>query len=507
LLRALIATWKRKLDGDPACPAETVEKLLRALVTPPSFVLPPASTGHARHFMPWFKKGPEDKTLVFDAFVALDKKSEIIVLWPEVSLTTAERATFERIAGCISFIGRAEAWAEARVLTVAEAESALTRINCVCANGASADRDKEPIRVLCADPETAFGNDYTPKHESGDGRDKSKKRIVTPIYDPDWHLCLETLELHDKHWSDPPGSRWVTYLRRKDCFAVAPHKPVPPPVRLKPTVARFALDGTVLPLVEDTLRVGEMARIALMGCYGRLEWRRIHGDQLYPQDSKQRPRSEVFSGKDAQGKPLCGHQHAFYLPTDEDEDGRIDHLTVIAEMGFGPSEVKALDRLRCLKTGEGDPLGLVLLALGRAEAIAAPALFGPAKVWISTTPFLVTRHPKSRGRKKDRQEVLGLGNQRIFARQVLVEEIERLRNRCPGLTTPVSVEPLNEEHRCGIRKLRPIQFKRFRQKRDDDGGQRAASAFRIIFSEAVRGPIALGYSSHFGLGLFAAADS
>jgi CRISPR-associated protein Csb2 len=36
----------------------------------------------------------------------------------------------------------------------------------------------------------------------------------------------------------------------------------------------------------------------------------------------------------------------------------------------------------------------------------------------------------------------------------------------------------------------------------DDGGRRPSGAFRIAFAAAVRGPICLGHSSHFGMGLF-----
>jgi len=237
-----------------------------------------------------------------------------------------------------------------------------------------------------------------------------------------------------------------------------------------------------------------------MGCFRRVEEHRLYGGPT-PEGSPL-PRSEVFSGKDADGKPLEGHRHAFYLPTDEDGDGRLDHLTIIAEMAFGPREVKALDRMQQLKWNEGEPLSLVLLAIGLAEAIAAPRLLGPATTWVSTTPFLVSRHQKMRGQRKDPPELLGLENQRAFARQVLVEEIARLRQSCPHLPDPVSVEPLNAEHRLGVHRLRPIQFKRFRRKRGDDGGRRAAGAFRIVFPEPVRGPFCLGHSCHFGLGLF-----
>jgi hypothetical protein len=47
-------------------------------------------------------------------------------------------------------------------------------------------------------------------------------------------------------------------------------------------------------------------------------------------------------GKNEQGHPRAGHEHAFFLPADEDGDGRIDHLTVFAPMGFNPLECLAI---------------------------------------------------------------------------------------------------------------------------------------------------------------------
>ena len=55
---------------------------------------------------------------------------------------------------------------------------------------------------------------------------------------------------------------------------------------------------------------------------------------------------------------------------------------------------------------------------------------------------------------------------------------------------------------AGSRLLRPIQFKRYRAKSGDDGGRRLAGAFRLVFPNPVRGPIILGWSSHFGMGSF-----
>ncbi len=497
ILRSMVATWKQKLSDDPACTTEVVEYLLKKLADPPRFILPKAALGHTRHYMPWFKNGPNDRTLILDAFVCIDHSREVICLWPQTVLEPLELKALRIIVTHMSFLGRAESWTDVRMLEPNEAMSVEAHINCLPASEQVGSSEYEPLRVLCADPTEAFRNDHTPKIIPKEGKGRNKTAIETSLYDPDWHLCMETLELHKKHWADPPGSRWVVYLRRKDCFSIDAAKPQTVRQQFRLTVARFALDATVLPLVENTLPIAELARRTAMGIYRRIEEKRVCRE-AYP-SGLSLPRSPVFSGKDENGFPLQGHSHAYYLPTDEDEDGRIDHLTIVTSMGFGPSEIQTLDTMRQLRQEKGDPLHLVLIALGIPQQIAAPKLMGPSRIWISATPFIATRFPKARGTKRDPSALLGPDNQRAFARQVLVEEIRRER---PDLPEPMNVEPLNAEHRCGAHRLRPIQFKRYRQKRSDDGGRRAAGAFRIVFPEPVYGPICFGHSSHFGMGLF-----
>lgn len=498
ILRTIVATWKRKLDDDAGCAPQIVEGLIRKLTAPPLFVLPAAAIGHTRHFMPWFKKGPNDRTLIFDGFVALDKNQPVICLWPELALEEQEIYAVNKIMTNLGFLGRSESWTEARVLTDEECAMALRDVNCMPVMDNYDKSIFDTVRLLCADPQNAFDNAHTPKLIRTEGRGKAKQTTFSPIYDPDWHLCMETLELHNKRWSDPPGARWETYLRKKDCFAVQQKQPRKiATLQPRPTMARFAIDGNVLPLLEDTLRIAESARRTAMGLFRRIEEKRLYQGNV-PVDTPL-PRSEVFSGKDNSGNPLDGHRHAYYLPTDEDGDGRIDHLTIVARMGFGPAEVKALDKMKLLKRDDGDPLNLMLIALGQTSKIPAPKVTGPSRVWISATPFIATRFPKARGQKRDPVEILGIDNQRAFARQVLIEEIRRVY---PDLPEPEKVEYLNEAHRCGAHGLRPIQFKRYRQKRGDDGGRRPAGVFRIVFPTPVNGPLCLGHSAHFGLGLF-----
>ncbi|HEY3963280.1 MAG TPA: type I-U CRISPR-associated protein Csb2 [Planctomycetaceae bacterium] len=530
LLRALVATWKRKLDGQSVIETDDMKALLERLITPPSFVLPPATTSHSRHYMPWEKSWKPDepekaKTKVFDAFVAVDRSADLVAIWPDVSLDIAQRQLLDTLLTNLGFLGRSESWCEARLLSDAEATACPP--NCTPLNGRPSHRDQQPIRVLCADATSAFDNQYTPK-QSVKGS-KGNPTASIPIYEPDWHLCLETLELHKVGWSDPPGSRWVTYLRRTDCFQIESVR-----TKLRPTpritVARYVLDGVVLPLVTETLPLAEKVRGTLMGIFKRLKLREKFGREI-PERPDFVPRSRVFSGKDSQSQPLQGHQHTYYLPTDEDGDGRLDHLTLIAEMEFGsddPLEIKALDQFRKLPFGDREPLNMLLVGLGRAADFRA-ALVESSAVWRSATPFVVTRHPKKRGKRRDPIELLGHENQASFVAQVLNEELMRLRERRlrEGLSFPESwrLEPMRDENGVfrissgdciGVSKhegLRPIQFKRFRRKRDDDGGRCPAGAFRVSFFDAdgklmsVAGPISLGHSAHFGLGLFVAEQS
>jgi CRISPR-associated protein Csb2 len=267
------------------------------------------------------------------------------------------------------------------------------------------------------------------------------------------------------------------------------------------SVARFRLDGPVLPPITDTLSVAEAFRHALMRQYQRHCHREKHGHANTPY--RELFRSEVLAGKDADGQFLRQHRHAFYLPTAEDAQPRsITHITVLAAEGFGAAEVAALNALRAFRCrGDGPELRVQLVGLGDRRDFRA-ALLDTAAVWVSATPFLATRYPKLRGTKRDRPEDYATPD--AFALHVLRQELERLRQRRPELPAVVFIERL-----AGLgprHELRSIQFQRFRNKPGDDGGRRPSGAFRITFAGPVEGPLALGHACHFGLGVFVAND-
>jgi CRISPR-associated protein Csb2 len=87
LLRALIATWRRKCSD---LSEAAVRRVVDQLVRPPYFHLPPARVAHTRHYMPWEKKGPADRTMVFDTFVVVGRCNPLLVHWPNATLSPAD---------------------------------------------------------------------------------------------------------------------------------------------------------------------------------------------------------------------------------------------------------------------------------------------------------------------------------------------------------------------------------------------------------------------------------
>jgi CRISPR-associated protein Csb2 len=266
-------------------------------------------------------------------------------------------------------------------------------------------------------------------------------------------------------------------------------------------VGRFALEGPVLPPITETVRVAEAFRDTVMSQFRR--WCRRNPDLAEPFRRTDHPdqfASRTLSGKELNGDVRKDPRHAFYLPTAEGDDPRwITHVTVTAAEGLGPAEVAALNAVRTLKLDdESAELQVQLVGLGSERDFRAP-LLEESPVWISATPFVATRYPKRNGgTKRDRPE--DYATPQRFTRHVLGEELDRLRQRRSNLPDVVSIEPL--EGLGPQEGFRPVQFRRFRQKLGDDGGRRPSGAFRVVFASPVTGPLCLGHSCHFGLGLF-----
>lgn len=435
-LRALTAVWQRSLANRIGAGEMTL--LLDALAAPPSFLLPPATVGHTRHFM---RQEGSRTSLVFDSFVAFDPDHPAWMMWPEVGLSEQQSAILEMLLHNLSYLGRAESWCNA----------SLGKPRDLTPNA-------QPVESLT---EAVQGREVVPVLVPRSGAGGETEEFLAGI-------MVETADLRQNGRVVPDWAKWVWYTRPAFGGRI-PSRPHKGDDR-RSHVARYALHGTVRPRVIDTLRFAESARRAL------LWWH-------------QQP-SQVFAGKDEEGNPLKNHGHAFYLPTDEDGDGVIDHLTVWAPMGFSASERDALGKFRILRRSNLPDVQMVLIGIGDPGEFAIP-LFGKARRWRSVTPFVCNRHVKWRG------DTMGGAVPKRMVDSPF-EQVQR-EARLRGMKEIVQAPSIPGIPRGNTRE---IPWREFVWSRFGDQVPGPVTGFELEFTEEVEGPVVLGYGCHFGLGLF-----
>ena len=124
---------------------------------------------------------------------------------------------------------------------------------------------------------------------------------------------------------------------------------------------------------------------------------------------------------------------------------------------------------------------LALEGFGRPADFAGGArIFATSRRWRSVTPFLAAGHLKASG---------------------YPGEVRRLLKRRGLDTGGVEVSGI-ETITAGGTERRAIHFHRFRSRGREKQPDAAGALLGIVFPAPVEGPLAVGYGSHFGLGLF-----
>ncbi len=485
ILRAFIATWRRKLDPAGEKYRDDLTSLLVKLAsTLPHYYLPSAVPMHTRHYMP-VRKGKADKAaLIFDAFLYVAEGEAMTISWP-VDLNEPEHALLHRLAKNLCYLGRAESWVEVDIKT----SETRCQFNCVPLEEGTEliDPDTgellgERIRLLVPRTPEEYQAFRKNAIESMPAmKPKERKRFLATLPE-DWldALCIETGDLRAVGWSAPPAAKAVDYRRPIGVFEGGkrqiPH--LSSAQCAQPTTLRYALSAKPLPAIEQAVRIGEWAR---MGAMGRAKWEL--GEGAIPWQ---------ISGH---GTPEGNrHGHAFFLPEDADGDGRVDHLIIHIPAGLDGRMEKVLRRLSYLKDREGNRIQLMFEGLGSVELLGKSSpLLGRAREWRSVTPYLYPWHLKLK------KSFTPMERAAEAQRQIQAQLLRECRQR--GLPEPSSIEMLDELSVAG-RRLRPVHFHRFRNKRGLVQPDRLGRFLRLRFPEPVSGPLALGFGCHFGLGLF-----
>lgn len=489
LVRALLATGYTKLGWAAGAPPPTacslIEKLSAVL---PSYSLPSVTMAHSRHYMPLGEldkaSGEPRTTKVFDTFAYVWSHGEgsqdapVAWVWWDAELSQAEHALLHQLAGNLGYLGRAESWVAATAHDALPAQLTPNAWPAEEPNDESA-RTTQVMAPLTPSEYIAWRNaafegavmaaSSSGKKPSAKQRSELVARFPPGVVDA---LRTDTATLQKQGWSRAPGARWVSYRLEEPALARTPSRRA----ARRDNETHFCLyaitsdteRGTVRPVLARALEIGG----------------RVHRTLIQRADKNQGSIPAELLGCDAAG-PLKGHRHSHYLPFDLDADGRLDHILVWCPDGFsrqGVIELERLSRLRDPKTESH--LFLTLAAQGdqalMERELGQLVVAQSACVWESVTPFVCPRFAKPRGKN-------------TVEGQVLAELSAR------GHAAPSKLELWSDER---VQRSHFYRFDRIRERRRPP----FATPFGVTltFDAPLRGPLSLGYGSHFGLGLFRA---
>ncbi|HET8862747.1 MAG TPA: type I-U CRISPR-associated protein Csb2 [Solirubrobacterales bacterium] len=433
LLRGLYAVG-RTHTGMTAQRAD-LDRALASLAStrPPVFELPAAIAAHTRHYMPVPKGREEKKLKLLDGFLAIDREDELVVWW-DANLDAGANDALAAAARRLGYLGRSESVCTAELIS----------------GSGPSDPSAVPL------DEVDVGSS-----PSGDTIDL----LCPTAEDPLPTMAVSVTELRARRMLTPPGTRRVTYLVKQEGDSRKPDATAAWRASREPTLALLRITGGSRPALTEAVWVGQLLRNALQSRFGAISGGGSSG---------------TFSGKAGDARRTDQHQHAHYLSLPDRHGRRIDRLIVWAPERLGPKEVAALaatnklyDRNR--RNGGVTEFHVTLGALGGRSDVPLAELLGPARDWVSLTPFALVRHPKRRrGEIVDRPE----------------EQVAReLEHR--GLPAPEEIE------------LQRGPWHRFRSSKvgGAQGDRRKLIGVKIRFAEEVQGPISIGALNHYGLGL------
>lgn len=426
IFRALVHSWKIHHSNMDEKKVSTILELL--LHSNTSFRLPKGVQSHTRHYYPLAKNKTEK---VFDSFVMVDETDFLGVRW-DVILTEDQIDTLEKIVNSIGYLGRAESWCEIQLTTRDEFE-----INCNQIKNIKID-DGEVVDVMIPTSESTVSDLYT----------KVSQILKNGV-------------------QYPQNSKLVSYVRPMGCLTTIKRSDKP----LKAvSVIRYAIVSNVKPRITESVMVGDAIKRTVMSTYGAQNEGKV---------------SKNLSGKNESHTPLKGHHHAFFLPTDEDGDLFLDHVTVISSEPFSQEEIDALGQINSVWS-KHFRFRLIYQAKGMQDDFKNVLILKGSKRWVSLTPYVLNRHVKVRGSKNNKKIVDGPEDQ-------LRREIKARFNQ---VVKDIKITNGKSKMKSG---LLPVEFKRWRKNNLVGFG---AYNVELEFENELYGPLSLGHGSHFGLGLF-----
>jgi CRISPR-associated protein Csb2 len=289
----------------------------------------------------------------------------------------------------------------------------------------------------------------------------------------------------------PAGARWhyadlpqTTWLRES-----ATRRIVVPPTNLN----QFAVGSAVPPDPRALVRITSRFRSRVLTAFVRL--RTGDGKATWSTvPAWVRVEAALLSGKDSKGDRLEGpHRHARFLCWVE--DGAITRLLVCRPCNFLFSDYERFAILRAAERelswtaasqDAAEDWKVRLVPLDRAVQPPSGLDGTRARVWESLTPYVPPRHHLRKGKLRSNETITVQVQRELNLRGVRDSGSAAIRVIGSPVWVAVHIPASKSHQRAFV-------------------GKRPGYRVRIELSEPVSGPILLGHSSHFGLGLFAPA--
>ena len=284
----------------------------------------------------------------------------------------------------------------------------------------------------------------------------------------------------------PPGARWM-HAKRPTKPSAKLRRSMPrerPPMRL----IQFAIGTRVTPPRKSIVVITQRFRGRVIREFLKGNWKNAN--------VAQRKAARLLTGKEADGSPLQDHRHPhvrFGILFDQ-ETGKAARLLVWREQPFTDKEQCAILNaaeqplpLSFPKTGAKDPWAVRLVPLD--SQVPPPGGFGGKahSRWKTITPYVPPRYVYGRGG-------------RIRPGESPEEQLRLELTRRGYDTTGLNIE-VDDQATEWTRVHRP-----WRHRDGPSNTERRGYHVLLTFDTPVRGPISLGHSSHFGLGLFVNID-
>lgn len=278
----------------------------------------------------------------------------------------------------------------------------------------------------------------------------------------------------------PPGAQWQFAQRSARPPAKLPspkHKPRDPT-----SLVQFAIGSRVSPPRKSIVVLTQRFRGRVIRNFLGVGWQQAN--------TEQREKAKLLTGKGVDGEPLRGrHLHARFGILFDELTGKATRLIVWRDQPFTDDEQRAIlaaanQELHIAfgRTRRKDPWRVRLVPLD-SQVVSPPGFdLQTYNRWRTATPYVPPRHIY------DRRGNIKPGE--------TPEEQLRLELKRMGFDTSKLMIKVNHDVSEWIRVHRP-----WRSQDDPTNAEKRGYHFSLTFETPVRGPIAVGHSSHFGLGL------